>query len=70
MFRVYKVTAQARNEGVFLERSSTSTECKRKSIVGSIVHLQGRAGGFIDNCGRKMRASVIAWEFRTSQMYV
>ncbi len=35
LFRVYKKTGQARDEGVSIKRSSTSKEFKRRSSIGS-----------------------------------
>ncbi len=35
LFRVYKKTGQARDEGVSIKISSTSKELKRRSSVGS-----------------------------------
>ncbi len=57
MFRIYKKTGQARDEGVSMKRSSTSKEFKRRSSVGSwqCIWKAGVEGvkRIIDNWRRK-----------------
>ncbi len=57
---VYKVTGQARDEGVSIEGSSTSKEFKKKNECWKLtVHLQGRGGGYVE--GHELKC----WEIRT-----
>ncbi len=70
MFRVYKMTGQARDEGVSIKRSSTLKECKRRSSVGSAFARQEWrecSGSLIIEVERRVH-ELTCWEIRTLQM--
>ncbi len=68
----FKMTGQARDEGVSVKRCSTLKEFKRRSSVGSPqcickAEVRGRSGSFIIEVERRVY-KLKCWEVRTLQM--